>query len=88
MVWEEILTEFPNIEGTTVLAAVVFPPSFLTRPTYSVKRQLHLIHHADDRLCVWTPSKTDMMLLQQHGFKITYITGWAVHNITTHTGRG
>jgi len=50
MVYKEILIEFPNIEGTTVLAAVVFPPSFLMRPIYSVKRQLHLIHHADDRL--------------------------------------
>ena len=35
------------------------------------KRQLHLIHHADDRFCVWTPSRNDMMLLHQHGFKIT-----------------
>ena len=27
MVWEEILAEFPNFLGTTVLAAVAFPPS-------------------------------------------------------------
>ena len=55
MVWETVLAEFPNIEGRTDLAAIAFPPSFLTKPSHSYKRQLHLIHHADDRLCVWTP---------------------------------
>ena len=79
IVWERILAEFPNIEGTTVLTAVAFPPTFFTRQTYSDKRQLHLIHHADDSLCVWTPTRNDMMLLQQHGFKITYVTGWRAY---------
>ena len=79
IVWEGILSEFPNIEGTTVLTAVAFPPTFFTRQTYPDKRQLHLIHHADDRLCVWTPTRNDMMLLQQHGFKITYVTGWRAY---------
>ena len=30
MVWETILTEFPDIEGKTVLAAIALPPSLLT----------------------------------------------------------
>ena len=68
MVWETILAEFPDIEGKTVLAAIALPPALLTRPRLSHKRQVHLIHHADDRLCVWTPSNQDMRMLQQQGF--------------------
>ena len=79
MVWEGILSEFPNIEGVTVLAAIAFPPSFLTRPTRSAQRKLHLIHHEDDRLCAWTPSKADLHLLKQQGFKITLTTGWRAY---------
>jgi hypothetical protein len=76
MVWETILAEFPSIEGRTVLAAIALPPSLLTRSTLSYSRQVHLIHHADDRLCVWTPSHQDMKLLQQQRLLITHITGW------------
>ena len=65
MVWETILAEFPNMDGRTVLAAIAFPPSLLTQSVLSYKRQVHLIHHADDRLCVWTPSHHDMKVLQQ-----------------------
>ena len=75
IVWEEILAEFPNIEGNTVLTAIAFPHYFLTSSQYSAKRQRHLIHHLDDQLCVWTPSKADLVLVQQRGFKITCITG-------------
>ena len=53
MVWETILAEFPDIEGKTVLAAIALPPSLLTTHRLSHHRQVHLIHHADDRLCVW-----------------------------------
>ena len=69
----------PNIEGRTVLAAIALPPSLLTRSTLSYNRQVHLIHHADDRLCVWTPSHQDMKLLQQQRFIITHITGWRAY---------
>ena len=79
MVWEIILTEFPCIEGNTVLAAIALPPSLLTRSTLSYNRQVHLIHHADDRLCVWTPSHQDMKLLQQQRFTTTHITGWRAY---------
>ena len=58
MVWETILAEFPDIEGKTVLAAIALPPSLLTTHRLSHHRKVHLIHHADDRLCVWNPSKT------------------------------
>ena len=54
MVWETILAEFPNIEGRTVLTATAFPPALPTRSALSYNRQVHLIHHADDRLCVGT----------------------------------
>ena len=79
MVWETILAEFPSIEGRTVLAAIALPPSLLTRSTLSYSRQVHLIHHADDRLCVWTPSHQDMKLLQQQRLLITHITGWRAY---------
>ena len=42
-------------------------------------RQVHLIHHADDRLCVWNPSNQDIKLLQRRGFAITHITGWRAY---------
>ena len=79
MVWERILSEFPNITGGAVLAAIAFPPYFLTRPVRSTQRKLHLIHHEDDRLCVWAPSKADLHLLKQQGFKITITTGWRAY---------
>ena len=76
MVWETILAEFPDIEGHTVLAAIAMPSTLLTTPRLSPKRQVHLIHHADDQLCVWAPSDQDMRMLKQQGFIITYISGW------------
>ena len=79
MVWETILAEFPSIEGRTVLAAIAMPPSLLTRSTLSYSRQVHLIHHADDRLCVWTPSHQDVKLLQQQRLLVTHITGWRAY---------
>ena len=79
MVWETIFAEFPDIEGKTVLAAIAMPPSLLTTPRLSHKRQVHLIHHADDRLCVWNPSNQDMRMLQHQGFTITHITGWRAY---------
>ena len=60
MVWETILSEFPDVDGKTVLAAIALPPSLLTAHSLSQLRQIHLIHHADDRLCVWNPSNHDL----------------------------
>ena len=51
----------------------------MTQPKPSVKRQLHLIHHAEDRLCVWNPSRADMVQLRQFDFRITYVTGWRAY---------
>ena len=79
MVWETILSEFPDVEGKTVLAAIALPPSLLTAHSLSQLRQIHLIHHADDRLCVWNPSNQDVKLLRQRGFAITHITGWRAY---------
>ena len=79
MVWETILAEFPDIEGKTVLAAIAMPPSLLTTHRLSHHRKVRLIHHADDRLCVWNPSNQDMRLLQLQGFTITHITGWRAY---------
>ena len=47
MVWETILSEFPDIEGKAVLAAIALPPSLLTTRSMSQHRQIHLIHHTD-----------------------------------------
>ena len=79
MVWETILAEFSIIEGRTVLTAIAFPPALLTRSALSYNRQIHLIHHADDRLCIWNPSRHDMRLLQQQRFKITHVKGWRAY---------
>ena len=79
MVWETILSEFPDVEGKTVLAAIALPPSLLTAHSLSQLRRVHLIHHADDRLCVWNPSNQDIKLLKQRGFAITHITGWRAY---------
>ena len=79
MVWETILSEFPDVGGKTVLAAIALPPSLLTTCNLSQLREIHLIHHADDRLCVWNPSNHDIKLLRQRGFKITHITGWRAY---------
>ena len=79
MVWETILSEFPDVEGKTVLAAIALPPSLLTAHSLSQLRQIHLIHHADDKLCVWNPSNHDIKLLRQRGFAITHITGWRAY---------
>ena len=59
MVWETILSEFPDVDGKTVLAAIALPPSLLTTYNLSQLREIHLIHHADDRLCVWNPSTVE-----------------------------
>ena len=79
MVWETILSEFPDVGGKTVLAAIALPPSLLTTCNFSQLREIHLIHHADDRLCVWNPSNHDIKLLRQWGFKIMHITGWRAY---------
>ena len=79
MVSETILSEFPDVDGTTVLAAIALPPSLLTTYNSSQLREIHLIHHADDKLCVWNPSNHDIKLLNQRGFKITHVTGWRAY---------
>ena len=79
MVLERLLAEFPDIEGKTVLAAIALPPSLFTNHRISHNRHGHLIHHADDRLCVWTPSNQDLHMLQQYGFTFTYVTGWRAY---------
>jgi hypothetical protein len=79
MVWETILAEFPSITGNTVLAAIALPPLLLTGSMLSYTRQIRLIHHGDDRLCVWKPSHQDMKMLQQRRFIVTHITGWRAY---------
>ena len=56
MVWETILAEFSeHRRDAQCWRAIAMPPSLLTRSTLSYSRQVHLIHHADDRLCVCDP---------------------------------
>ena len=42
MVWETILSEFPDVDGKTVLAAIALPPSLLT--TYNGTAQHNYSH--------------------------------------------
>ena len=49
MLWESIFSEFPDIEGQTVLAAIAMPPSLLAQYRLFHHRKVPLIHHADDR---------------------------------------
>ena len=76
------------MDGLSLLRTTSWTLTQVGRSTLSYNRQVHLIHHADDRLCVWTPSHQDMKLLQQQRFIITHITGWraylgtAQHNYT------
>ena len=49
----------------------------------SQHRQIHLIHHTDEKLCVWNPSTYDIKLLRQRGFAITHVTGWRAYLGTT-----
>ena len=73
----------PIIRGVTcpvpiaVLAAIALPPSLFTNHRISQNRNIHLIHHADDRLCVWTPSNQDLRMLQQNGF--TFTSRWRAY---------
>ena len=46
------------------------------QPQNSQNRYVHLIH-ADDRLCVWTPSNQDLRMLLQFGFNICH--GWRAY---------
>ena len=79
MVLERILAEFPDIEGRAILAAIALPPSLLTNHRVPDNRRIHLIHHADDKLCVWTPSNQDLHMLHRSGFTVTYVTGWRAY---------
>ena len=79
MVVEKILAEFPDIEGRAILAAIALPPSLLTNHRVPDNRRVHLIHHADDKLCVWTPSNQDLHMLHRSGFTVTYVTGWRAY---------
>ena len=71
--------------GTSLwyLVAVVTLPSLLTTHSMSQHRQIHLIHHTDEKLCVWNPSTYDIKLLRQRGFAITHVTGWRAYLGTT-----
>ena len=79
IVLERILAEFPDLEGRAILAAIALPPSLLTNHRVPKNWNVHLIHHADDRLCVWTPSNQDLHMLHQSGFTVTYVSGWRAY---------
>ena len=72
-------SRIPQLHRHNRAGSCGFPPNYMTQPKRSVKRQLHLIHHAEDRLCVWNPSRADMVQLRQFDFRITYVTGWRAY---------
>jgi len=67
-----------------------FSKAVLSSSTYSDK-QLHLIHHADDRLCVWTLTRKRYDVPATMASKsLTSQAGghtWAEHNTAMHSGR-
>ena len=75
-----------NFRTSQATPAIALPPSLLTGSMLST-RQIRLIHHGDDRLCVWNQ---DMKMLQQRRFIVTHITGWRAYlgstSTTMHTG--
>lgn len=87
MVWETIMTEFPKIKGETILAAIALPPTLFIRHKPSHSRTVRLIHHADDRLCVWVPTKQVLRMLEQNGLIIDGGRTWALLSTTMHTGQ-
>ena len=76
----------------TVLAAIALPPLLLTTYNLSQLREIHLIHHADDRLCVWNPSNHDIKCLSNEALKSRISQDGertsALHSITTRIGPG
>ena len=92
MVLERLLAEFPDIEGKTVLAAIALPPSLFTNHRISQNRNVHLIHHADGRLCVWGPHPiktytcSSSMDLPSHTSRDGELT-WALRSIIILTGQ-
>ena len=79
MVWETIMAEFPQIQGETILAAIALPPTLLIRRKPSHSRAVRLIHHADDKLCVWFPTKQILRMFEHNGILTTLVTGWRSH---------
>ena len=78
MALETALQGFPNIEGSTVLAAIALPPHLLTNYKRG-KRTVQLIHHIGDRLCVWVPHRQVLRSLENVGITITIVSGWRAY---------
>ena len=79
MALETVLQAFPNIDGSTVLAAVALPPHLLTKYKSSGRRTVQLIHHIGDRLCVWVPHRQVLRSLENAGITTTIISGWRAY---------
>ena len=78
MALETVLQAFPNIDGSTVLAAIALPPHLLTQYKSS-KRTVQLIHHIGDRLCVWVPHRQVLRSLDNTGIITTIVSGWRAY---------
>ena len=79
MALETVLQAFPNIDGSTVLAAIALPPHLLTKYKSSGRRTVQLIHHIGDRLCVWVPHRQVLRLLDNAGLTTTIVSGWRAY---------
>ena len=78
MALETVLQSFPDIEGSTILAAIALPPHLLTNYKRS-KRTVQLIHHIADRLCVWVPHRQVLRSLENVGIATTIVSGWRAY---------
>ena len=79
MALETVLQEFPRVKGNTVLAAIALPPNMLINYKPSGNRAVRLIHHIDDKLCVWVPPRQVLRLLENAGLTITLVSGWRAY---------
>ena len=70
IVWETILAEFVALKGDTVLASIAFHRAFLTK-VYPATLNRHLVHHEDDKLCVWRPTPLEAATVERRGFQAT-----------------
>ena len=78
MALETVVQSFPDIEGSTILAAIALPPHLLTNYKRS-KRTVQLIHHIADRLCVWVPHRQVLRSLENVGIATTIVSGWRAY---------
>ena len=78
MVLSDILQDpqFGPFFGCTRATAIAMPSRLFE--THYTQRTIRLYHVQEDELCVWRPTKKDLVLLNDHGIEVTLISGNAL----------